>query len=141
MKTLESVARPRGILIIAPSNEVPSTYINVSQFDQIVLNLFTNSIEQIPLIRKQTGKIEIGLQYMNNENIIKMRFSDNGPGIHEKYLDKVFDLLFTTKPNGTGLGLYISKNLIESMNGKIYIENNIRFGGVTFVLEIPLRNK
>jgi len=140
--TLEPVAQNKNVLLSNSLEDVPYTYINLGYLDQIMFNLFTNSLEHIPLIRKKTGRINIELQYdKNKKKPIIIKFSDNGPGIHEKHKERVFDLIFSTRPSGTGLGLYISRTLVETMDGNIFIGDNHRMSGVTFILEFPLKEK
>lgn len=64
---------------------------------------------------------------------------DNGPGIAEEDLSRVFDLFFTTKPvgKGTGLGLSVSYDIVEQHGGTLAVRNHAE-GGAEFVLELPL---
>jgi signal transduction histidine kinase/predicted RNA-binding protein with RPS1 domain len=142
-KILDPVAKKKNISIKRDLQKVPITYINLSYLDQIIFNLFLNSIESILIIRKNTGEINIAL-FENENNVerpICVEISDNGPGIHLKYFDQIFDLSFTTKEGGTGIGLYICKNLCKAMKGHISVKESTRFGGTTFKLEFPLVTK
>ena len=69
---------------------------------------------------------------------IQVRFSDMGPGIHGSHLERVFDLGFSTRPDGSGLGLFTTRRLIESMSGSITVEKSAMLLGVTFLVELPL---
>ena len=64
----------------------------------------------------------------------KISIKDNGPGIPEKSLDTIFEPLFTTKQDGTGLGL-VCRNTIEDHNGKIYAQNSDE--GAIFTILLP----
>jgi signal transduction histidine kinase len=67
----------------------------------------------------------------------KITISDNGKGIPEDRQNKVFVPYFTTKSTGTGIGLSITKQIIENHNGKIYFESKENIG-TSFYLELPL---
>ena len=70
-------------------------------------------------------------------DIAQLLVSDSGSGIDARYLSRVFEPFYTTKPSGTGLGLAIVKSTIESHNGKVQILNNDS-GGVTVQVEFPI---
>lgn len=79
------------------------------------------------------------LIYTNSQNAL-IQISDNGIGIGEKHLDKIFSMFYraTTKEQGTGLGLYIVKEVIEKLNGSITVES-VPGTGTTFRIVIPNR--
>ena len=70
---------------------------------------------------------------------IQISISDSGKGIDEDLIESVFEPFFTTKPKGTGLGLPITKRLIEQHNGVIRITNNDA-GGTTFIITLPVKH-
>jgi signal transduction histidine kinase len=74
--------------------------------------------------------------YKEGENAI-IKITDNGTGIPDEMVDKVFSPNFTTKSSGTGLGLAISTNMIQAFNGKIYFKTKVA-EGTSFFVEIPL---
>lgn len=95
-----------------------------SHLNQVMGNLCTNAITHSD---KQMAQIKIqiicGHDQQNDQPFIKV--IDNGPGIPEEIIEQVFDPFFTTNPKGSGLGLYISKEIIESNRAKIrYSRNN-----------------
>ena len=99
-----------------------------------------NSVEQTQRIRKENGKVEISCQMKSgDQRCIKISVKDNGPGIHEVHRLKIFDLLFTSKPKGTGMGLYISRAFARVLEGKLYIEYTCRFDGTVMSLELPIK--
>jgi two-component system, NtrC family, sensor kinase len=67
-------------------------------------------------------------------------FQDNGCGIPQENLYKIFEPLFTTKPKGIGLGLAISKRMVEQNSGEIEVESTVG-KGTTFTLQLPLSDK
>jgi signal transduction histidine kinase len=72
------------------------------------------------------------------DNDIVFKVIDSGSGIRKDVEKKLFTKFATTSPNGTGLGLYISKNIIEAHGGKIWAENNANGSGATFGFNIPV---
>ena len=112
-----------------------------NEFKQVIFILLNNAIEAIDIKTKdnttQEGKISVTLSCQNNQGIIKV--SDNGGGIDSAIIESIFDAYFTTKgsTNGTGIGLYIAKNIIENrMKGSLSVKN-IK-GGSCFTITLPL---
>ena len=62
---------------------------------------------------------------------------DNGPGVSEENLDKLFTPNFTTKSSGTGLGLAICRNIIEKCDGEIGYQKSFSLGGASFIVTLP----
>jgi len=99
----------------------------------ILNNILKNAIQAIPT--EKEGMIVIELYRKDNDAIVKI--TDNGTGIPDEMVSKVFSPNFTTKNSGTGLGLAISTNMIQAFNGKIYFETEVG-KGTSFFVEIPL---
>jgi signal transduction histidine kinase len=100
-----------------------------SEFKQVILNLLNNSKDAIIQKGLKEGIIKIVVKDA------KIEISDNGGGIPKEIRDRVFEPYFTTKEKGTGIGLYMSKIIIEEhMNGKLYFKDN-DMNGTTFVIE------
>ncbi len=106
---------------------------------QVILNLLINAIDAIKekFGRSSGGKIEIFSEKKGDTLIIQIQ--DNGTGIREENLSKIFLPFFTTKEpgKGTGLGLYVSSTLIEGMGGKILVES-FPSVGTTFKILFPI---
>lgn len=105
-----------------------------SHLMRVLNNLIKNSIQAIPDDRK--GKIKVSI-FPKNDNII-IQVSDNGIGISEEMKDKVFFPNFTTKTSGMGLGLAISKSIIDAIEGDIYFKTQVN-KGTDFYVELPIR--
>ena len=105
---------------------------------QVITNLFTNSINHAFKI-SQSGEILITGDIINNGNDVMITFSDNGCGIEEKNLAKVFDPFFTTdmSSSSTGLGMNLSYNIVTKiLVGSIKVQSNIN-NGAKFTIIIP----
>jgi two-component system NtrC family sensor kinase len=116
--------------------ELPLTWADPFQLQQVVLNLITNA-EQALAAREQDRRLTITTE--TRERRLVLRVSDNGPGITAEHLSRIFNPFFTTKPvgEGTGLGLSISDGIVREHGGRLRAESRVG-EGATFVLEIPL---
>lgn len=99
---------------------------------QVMLNLITNSVEALENV---SGRVSIAAERVGET--VRIEVSDDGPGIPEELLTRVFEPLFTTKKSGIGLGLYIAKQLVEENGGTIRVER-LPGHGSRFVVEIPI---
>jgi signal transduction histidine kinase len=96
-------------------------------------NLIKNALQAIP--EERQGRIVITVDQL--ENNVRIRISDNGTGISDDKRMTIFVPYFTTKSNGTGLGLAMVKQIIDNHNGLIYFEAN-EPEGTTFSVELPI---
>jgi signal transduction histidine kinase len=109
-----------------------------NEYSQVLLNLLTNSRDAIKSSDDLAGRITIRLFERAGQACASI--SDNGGGIPDDVIDKIFEPYFSTKEMGTGIGLYMSKMIIErSMNGTIEA-HNIE-GGAEFVVVTPLERR
>ncbi|WP_457755918.1 ATP-binding protein [Thermodesulfatator indicus] len=99
--------------------------------EQILEHIITNAYQAIK------GKGTIKIESKREGEYIKVKIVDSGPGIPENIKEKIFKLNFTTQKAGTGLGLTFSKESIEEMGGKIFLDNKEK--ETTFVLLFPLK--
>jgi signal transduction histidine kinase len=110
--------------------------------EQIFLNVALNAIQQIAELRPDIGgwvRINMELKHTQAEaSMCRILVEDNGPGIHTSLWEKIFDAGFTTRPDGSGIGLYISRNLMEDIGGRIYVSKSHILSGTLFVLEFPI---
>lgn len=113
VSALHSMMIPANIAINFPKEDI--VFLCDSHKMQIVFaNLILNSIQAIG-----NGKGVINIRAKKQEDTITIRIEDSGPGIASEIADKIFDPLFTTKQEGTGLGLACCKSIVEQHNGKI----------------------
>ncbi len=91
----------------------------------------------------EKGEINLSIEKYNDNKYAKIRIQDTGKGIDSEILPRLFEKFATKSERGTGLGLYISKNIVEAHGGKIWIENNNNTKdskGTEFVFKLPLTN-
>jgi signal transduction histidine kinase len=97
---------------------------------QVITNLIDNAVKFT-----DQGKVSITVTRIANK--IEVEIKDTGSGINSQIMPKLFSKFVTTSENGTGLGLFISKNIIEAHGGIIWAENNTG-KGATFKFRIPI---
>lgn len=103
--------------------------------NQILINLFMNSIDAVSSKTMEESR-NISLSINNSvNNVVRFELSDNGVGIDESILDKIFVPFFTTKEGGNGIGLSLSRQITKKLNGKLTV-HSVKGLGSKFVLEI-----
>jgi nitrogen fixation/metabolism regulation signal transduction histidine kinase len=116
------------------------------QLIRVFVNLITNAIQAVEIM--QTEAVESGLESPKGHVLICLRNStkegcydivvdDNGPGVKDENLSKLFTPNFTTKSGGTGLGLAICRNIIEKCDGEITYRKSFGLGGASFTVTLP----
>ena len=103
---------------------------------QVVLNLVTNAMDAMTEFCLDVRKITIQIALAGESNV-EVSVSDSGPGIPEHKLCEIFETFYTTKEQGTGLGLSVARTIIETYDGKIWAENQAG-GGALFRFTLPL---
>jgi len=109
------------------------------QFRHVLLNLFRNAKESIEQRRDQEDSDcsgEIGVASEEDEKEIVFTVSDNGVGLNEDDVEKIFEVFYTTKPKGTGLGLGIVRRIVEDHHGRI-VASPGNDGGAVFRVTLP----
>lgn len=133
-------AQRQGVLIRLQTGEgLPPAAANPNRLQHVFLNLMLNAIQWTAALPGRKGRLRVVAAETEIDGApwIRVRFADNGPGIHRDLWDKVFELGETTREGGSGLGLYIARSLIESMGGRVCVEESLMLLGTTFVVELP----
>ncbi|MBI5739738.1 MAG: PAS domain S-box protein [Nitrospirae bacterium] len=115
---------------------LPQIIADPMQLSQVFLNLFLNAVESM----NNGGTLTVKTSYNTTRNSIWINISDTGKGIESELMNQIFNPFFTTKSKGTGLGLPITKRLIEQHGGVLACENNPS-GGATFTISLPVKQK
>lgn len=105
------------------------------QLQQVIMNLVVNSMEAMSAM--PYGRAVIGRTELNGGSSAIISISDSGPGIPPEKLADIFDPFFTTKKQGMGIGLSISRTIIQAHKGRLWAEN-LTEGGAVFRLSMPL---
>jgi two-component system NtrC family sensor kinase len=121
------------------SAQLPRLLLDPHQIQQVFLNIVNNARQAIEAHR-QRGAIRITTSAV--EQRVRITFQDDGPGISEENLAKIFNPFFTTKPvgKGTGLGLSLSYGIIQEHGGTITAASRLGHG-TTFIIELPITNQ
>jgi PAS domain S-box-containing protein len=108
------------------------------QLEQVTLNLIQNGIDALREIPKSERKLTISTRYV--DRCIEVAVRDSGVGINEKDAENILEPFFTTKSKGLGIGLSISRSIIEAHGGKLSFRDNSS-DGVTFYYRLPVDSK
>lgn len=101
------------------------------KLEQVLLNLLRNGIEACTT----GGRVDLAVKVDGISVLVEV--VDNGSGIPDEIMESIFDVFYTTKKNGTGMGLSISKNIVEAHDGELIAVNN-QNSGATFAMKLPL---
>ncbi len=125
-------------------SELPRVSIDPEQLRQVLMNLFRNAAQAMKgrgkitiSTRKRVGRVSrSGVGTPADEPYVELAVVDNGPGISQKILDNIFLPFFTTKDQGSGLGLSISQRIVQNAGGRIEVRSS-EGKGSTFVVVLP----
>jgi two-component system, OmpR family, sensor histidine kinase VicK len=120
------------IVFLEPENDI---YLEADRIRlyQTIANLLTNAIK---FTKEGTIVISADVKHNNDELVVTVK--DSGESIHPSIMPRLFTKFATTSNMGTGLGLFISKSIVEAHGGRIWAENNTDGMGATFAFSLPL---
>ena len=121
--------------------DLPKIWLNPQHFEQVFLNIFINALDAMNAKQCEREHL-LRITKVLKDDAIAIRISDTGIGMSPEICKRAFDSFFTTKEigKGTGLGLFISHNLVTEVDGTIELESEIG-KGTTVVIRIPLRTR
>jgi C4-dicarboxylate-specific signal transduction histidine kinase len=105
------------------------------QLQQVVLNLVMNAIEAMKDVANRPRRLTVSTRAEEPSQVI-VSIADTGFGLHKHALDKLFEPFYTTKPSGMGMGLSVSRSIVESHGGRLWASAN-RGPGATFTFTLP----
>jgi signal transduction histidine kinase len=109
------------------------------QLQQVLVNLVINAIEALRPLTDRPRRLRIGSS-RGVENLVTVYVEDEGVGPGEQEMDRMFDAFFSTKPDGMGLGLSISRTIIQAHGGELNAARN-ELHGVTMTFSLPLNGQ
>jgi PAS domain S-box-containing protein len=125
---------PERIRVVDRTNCEPTIWIDVNKMERVFLNLIKNAFDAVP----ERGTLQVNSKLVG-ENV-EITFADDGVGMSEQTLAKIFSPLFTTKAQGMGFGLAICKRIVEAHCGKISVESALG-KGTSFTITLPVEHK
>jgi signal transduction histidine kinase len=139
VRILETQARETGVQINRRlSSELPKIFVDKEQIKQVCMNVLLNALQAI----KGEGCVEITTRpFVRNdfETFVQIEIRDNGIGIPEAQLENIFQPFFTTKSDGSGLGLSISRQIVQDHGGYVLVESKVG-EGTTFLINLAAKS-
>jgi signal transduction histidine kinase len=127
----------KGIIAtLSAPDDLPPLYGDAIQLQETILNLVRNAAESIAGAGAD-GRIDVSARYLDDPPRVEIAVRDNGPGIAEQVIDKLFNPLTTSKTDGLGLGLSISASIVEAHGGRIWLQSG-KTGETEFRFSLPI---
>lgn len=129
-------AAKRGVIVLKQfDHTLPIIRLDANLLKQILLNIFMNALQAM---ESSGGKLLVETTTAGSDNV-RIIIADNGPGIPAESMDRIFDRYFTTKKSGegTGLGLFVTRKLVENMGGDIKVASGAG-SGTTFTVTLAV---
>lgn len=119
--------------------QLPEVEIDRIQIDQVLVNLVLNAVDAMDSTEQADRELTIQTAKTSSEEALEVAVSDTGSGLTPEAADHLFDAFFTTKPGGMGLGLVISRSIIQAHRGRLWATAN-GDTGATFRFTLPIDN-
>ncbi|MDW0120120.1 MAG: HAMP domain-containing sensor histidine kinase, partial [Nitrososphaeraceae archaeon] len=129
----------KNVKILFQPNEPITVYVDRDRIYQVLSNLLNNAIK---FTKKGTISVITQMNYSTNnqDQEVIVTIKDTGSGIPVELMPKLFSKFVTSSNHGTGLGLFISKGIIEAHGGRIWAENNSNGVGASFSFSLPINS-
>jgi PAS domain S-box-containing protein len=134
--TSSDIRQNEVTLSLELQEELPPALADAIQVEQVLLNLVRNAIEAMSGTSRQTRRLTIQTS-TSADDAVEVSVRDSGEGLPDDVAKQIFDPFFTTKPNGLGIGLSISRSIIEAHNGHLWAGSNPD-GGSTLEFTLPI---
>jgi signal transduction histidine kinase len=115
--------------------DCPQVMADRVQLQQVLMNLIMNSIDAM---KDVVGMRELTITSQQEREDLRVSVSDTGMGLPPQHADQIFNAFFTTKVNGTGMGLRISRSIVESHGGRLWAAENSPCGAI-FCFTLPIK--
>ena len=122
-------------LVLILDDELEELYMQLdyNKFKQVLVNIIKNALEA----KKENGKLRVELSIKKVGKVVKITIKDNGIGMSKETLDSIYEIFYTTKQNGNGLGVVLSKEIIELHKGTINYKSALD-KGTTVTIKLPI---
>jgi PAS domain S-box-containing protein len=123
-------------LVMQVDSSLPTVRADATQLEIVLHNLVSNAIDAVNQVDRARRCIE--LEATRVDGHIVVRVEDSGPGIAPEVAQKLFEPFVTSKPDGMGLGLALSRSLVRARGGELTFEPSEKLGGASFVVRLPV---
>jgi PAS domain S-box-containing protein len=134
--TQSELQRSPVVLQTRLSSDLPIVTADRVQLQQVILNLVINAIDALSGVDNRPRELVVGSGRGDSKNVV-VEVRDSGPGIDPANLNRLFDSFYTTKPDGMGMGLSISRSIVEAHGGRLWATPNEPHGAV-FRFTLPV---
>jgi signal transduction histidine kinase len=127
---------------------IPPLFLDPILIQQVLVNLLKNAIDAIKANDNKNAysrvvQVKTDIDHSHEPTMVRIRVIDQGPGIPEDALERLYEPFFSTKQDGMGMGLNICRSIIESHHGRLWAQNNLNekdepIPGCTFTILLPL---
>lgn len=129
--------RQKVSLAIQLSDDLPPVRVDKILLEQVLVNLILNALDAMQSQLRIQGKLTICATAPPGTRSVAIEVIDNGPGIESQHVEHIFEPFFSTKPKGLGIGLSISKSILDAHGGSLMAKPNSD-GGMCFSLSLPV---
>ncbi|WP_116813489.1 ATP-binding protein [Steroidobacter cummioxidans] len=132
----DHLQRNRVIVQQELADDLPAVTGDRIQLQQVILNLLTNAADAMEEIQDRPRELRVKTEWQRGE-CVRLTVRDTGTGLPSQGPDSLFEAFFTTKSGGMGIGLFVSRSIIESHHGRLWAEPNFGAPGASFSFTIP----
>lgn len=132
---LSSKISSSGVRVSLCTEPCPPVQADALQLEQVMVNLVRNAVEAMQAVPVEDRLLQVGTQAVAGR--VHVRVTDSGPGLPEPLQEQLFTRFFTTKADGMGLGLSISRTILEAAGGDL-LANNVPGTGACFQFSLPV---
>jgi signal transduction histidine kinase len=135
--TVQGEFRAKEVSLVLPQPDLrPPVHADRVQLQQVILNLVMNAIDALRPVTDRARVLEI-LTARHSADLLRISVRDSGVGLDPEHRERIFDAFHTSKPEGMGMGLAISRSIVETHGGRLWATPN-EGPGATFHLTLPL---
>lgn len=137
---LQAEAREHNVALVVDIKTEPLPIMgNRIQLEQVIVNLVRNAIDSMETTRDGVREVRVEVRATPRDTA-EIAVVDSGEGVDEEHMRRVFEPFFTTKRQGLGLGLAISRSIVEAHHGRLWLENRVDGPrGAVAIFELPIR--
>jgi signal transduction histidine kinase len=132
----ERLRRANASILVQVDAPLPTLRAEATQLEIVLHNLVSNAIDAVTHVEPPYRRIELHANCVDNHIIV--RVEDSGPGIAAEVAQKLFEPFVTSKTDGMGLGLAISRSLVRAQEGELSFEPSERLQGACFIVRLPI---